>query len=340
MEQRKHPAQKAAEQVLKSFPQTTQWASRQLGKRQRLPGCLLSSADVLNQAILLDKLALKDLTALSALQNILAWRYSQSIYRFDPDLYREITATELDKAIPVEAFLTLPSWGLFIETQNFPHLGSMRAHGFFVSLSDDSHFKGYGLELRITYLVKDRGKLLTMPIPLTGGSVRDCISALQASAKRNLLNVSNNFAREMDESYGAELDINEAMIHDLAHCMALVLYLCSDQPDTDAPRAHALPKANKQGVIQPPPLSPKVWDVGIRFGQAYRRHQAASQTAAAADHNPGGHKRPHVRRAHWHGYWYGSKDGDNSREFRLRWLSPVMVGGKVEDMPATIVPVK
>ena len=46
-------------------------------------------------------------------------------------------------------------------------------------------------------------------------------------------------------------------------------------------------------------------------------------------------KRPHIRRAHWHGYWAGPRkpkldmpEDQQQRRFFYHWLHPMIVGGK------------
>lgn len=37
------------------------------------------------------------------------------------------------------------------------------------------------------------------------------------------------------------------------------------------------------------------------------------------------HVSPHVRRAHWHGYWLGKRD--NPTDLVIKWIAPVIVNG-------------
>lgn len=79
------------------------------------------------------------------------------------------------------------------------------------------------------------------------------------------------------------------------------------------------------------------WDVGLRIGAALRRaHDAESSEGAGS----GTHARPraHIRRAHWHTFWTGPRDGD--RVARVKWLPPIPVNVGDSDLPATVVPVK
>lgn len=344
MQVAKHPAQRLAEQVLKAFPNTIQHLQKKHKRpKDLLSACLISSGEILNMAIGLDGLESKGHRYLSALPNIYSWRYSQDIYRFDPDLYREITETALDNAIRPEAFFTLPAWGIYIESPGFGSNANWRKiDGFFVCLSDDRSRPGYGIELRLTFVMDGGKDCLCMPVPLVGGTVEDCLSALKLSAEQNLENLATlDFASSISTLLGLKMIITEDMIADIASCLSLVLYLCSERPDTDAPRGRTSPQINRRGEVIAPPIRPKKWDVGLRFGAAFRKYKQRSSgdNAAASEHNSSGSKRPHVRRAHWHGYWYGSRADGAEREFRLRWLPPSVIGN-FDDLTATVRSVK
>ena len=66
--------------------------------------------------------------------------------------------------------------------------------------------------------------------------------------------------------------------------------------------------------------------VGYRIGSAlrrvYRKYDTPSESSGKFRSSP----RPHIRRAHWHSYWIGPKDGE--RKVILKWLPPVLVGGE------------
>jgi len=61
-------------------------------------------------------------------------------------------------------------------------------------------------------------------------------------------------------------------------------------------------------------------DVGYRIGSELRAYE---RVKFERKQHQGGTKRPHMRRAHWHHYWTGPRDGD--RELVLKWLAPTMV---------------
>lgn len=73
----------------------------------------------------------RDLQKFNDLTNaitVIPWRYSRSVYRFDPDVYRELISTPFSGELPEEVLLCLPEWSIFVEMQGKAVLG------FFASL--------------------------------------------------------------------------------------------------------------------------------------------------------------------------------------------------------------
>jgi hypothetical protein len=105
--------------------------------------------------------------------------------------------------------------------------------------------------------------------------------------------------------------------------LARLLYLCSDEPEIDD-RAHPgeqprrpKPKRTKRGWRLFAAKKTRTWSVGERTGELIRH---ARDDAEATDRRV----TPHIRRAHWHGYWTGPKTGE--RRFSYKWLPPTVVG--------------
>lgn len=96
-----------------------------------------------------------------------------------------------------------------------------------------------------------------------------------------------------------------------------VAYLCSVNADI-VPSYIPVPGLRRNNAKR---RSQAEWhDVGCRIGADLR---AYSRSASRGEHN-GGTVRPHMRRAHWHHFWTGPRNGE--RKLVLRWLSPTMVG--------------
>lgn len=116
--------------------------------------------------------------------------------------------------------------------------------------------------------------------------------------------------------------------------ISLALYLCVRNADLPRLRPER-PEATRtrKGLRYFPPAETAVWDVGMRIGPALRQAQLQNVGVEAGD--SGKRPRAHVRRAHWHHYWTGPKNGE--RELILKWVSPTLVNMQsADDLPSVI----
>lgn len=81
----------------------------------------------------------------------------------------------------------------------------------------------------------------------------------------------------------------------------------------------------------------RTWDVGVRFGTAYRVaakefKKECNESVTVHSIKAGSPKRPHMRKAHWHRY----HTGKGRSETILKWLPPIFVLGSGKEIPVTI----
>ena len=236
------------------------------------------------------------------------WRYSQGIYRFDPDVFESLWTTKIRGNLPSEVLYRLPEWCVYIETpgHKFCH---MNLHGFFAHMEYDVSNEDH--ELRLLFDLDDY--LLPVPIHVGDWTLAEALNRTIEEAKVHI------------KGYDPEvLDISrrqlEGMAEFLAPMVSLVLYLCSDNPDFGPGKKpfRPLPKKTKKGWRLFPPASPTIWHVGASIGKQIRE---ARQAEATGQQHAG--VRPHLRRAHWHGYRVGPRS--KPQEFRYHWLPPILV---------------
>ena len=84
------------------------------------------------------------------------------------------------------------------------------------------------------------------------------------------------------------------------------------------------PNAGAGQAKKPPVVN---WDVGFRIGPSIEKalHRAKEANASCSGNGRGTNHsspRPHIRAAHWHHYWTGTKE---NRVLSLRWVSQVFV---------------
>jgi len=281
-----------------------------------------------------------DLATLGALAT---WRVTQGIYRFDPMVYNSVRDTPLDREIPCEILYRLPEWCVYIET---PGLGSedWSIHGAFGHLEFDIDTKRP--ELRLVF-DSDTGPL---PIPLHLGpwSLAEAMDRTVAESKRQMGLLGLHDLSDLRDPL-LNVEFRAFILPFVRQVVSLLLYLCSQAAEIGDGKTEPRKPQPKRVRGLPrlfPAEKPTMWDVGVRMGAALRRAYSA-ESARSAGHG-GAHSgpKPHIRVAHWHGFWSGPRDdgprkGTAERRFDVRWLPPISVNvDDLESLPAVARSVK
>ena len=264
-----------------------------------------------------------------------AWRCTQGIYRFDPALYDAVRETPIGGDLPHDMLYRLPEWCIYIETPGLLW-GASPLHGVFAHLEWDANTGR--AELR---LVMDSATALD-PLPLHIGPWT------LAESIHRMADVAAVQSVMAGVPVGGRAEAISGVKQQLEPVISLLLYLCSEASEigtTDKRPANPQPKRTKAGWRMFPAERLTTWEVGVRIGAALRRAYHAEQTGVGGTHAG---PRPHIRRAHWHGFRSGPtrrEDGTEiptgERQFALRWLPPIPVNvDDVADLPSTIRPVK
>lgn len=249
-----------------------------------------------------------------------SWRYSQGYYDYNPDVYSALTATPVAGDIPCGALLRLPEWCVYIATPGLTH-DSVPVHGFYAHMESDA--RDGRMELRL--LLDCESGFVPVPLHLGDWSVAEGIERMaQESARMQQYHeiAVQRPSQEVQDAAAAEL----ARVTGIA--LSLILYLCSEEPEIEDDRQPDArphlnrPQRTKRGKRIFVPERPRVWDVGKPTGERLRRAIAVHVTRHGV--------RPHIRRAHWHGFWSGTMDGE--RKFAYRWLPPIIVGDEQESI--------
>ncbi len=264
-----------------------------------------------------DKPSNQDILATSTLAALVAWRYSQGVYRFDETLLDSLTATDLDKPLPVDVLTRLPEYAVYIPLPDGLLETMPGVAGTFVSYDYD--YRRQQLELRFELFAKDR---VIGPVVLPLQTER----TIQEELEHVVSAVTARLWQEGKTEEAQKVKSPDTYARDVQKLVSLVLYLCSDKPEVDNLRqpgvspARLKPKKVKGGMALFPAQQVTVWEVGRSIGQSLR---TAAQTKSALG---GTHASPraHIRRGHWHGFWTGPRKGDN-RVFVLKWLHPMLV---------------
>lgn len=252
------------------------------------------------------------------------WRVTQGIYRFDPELSAALIQTPINGDLPSDLFYRLPEWCVYIETPG-QRWHDLMLHGFFSHLEWDANTGR--TELRL--VLDSEAALQPLPVHIGPWSLDEAIRRMATEAKRQSI---YHGASMLAAAIPAQPDLA------IAPLIALLLYLCSENAEmgdgTQRP-ANPMPKKTRHGLKLFAPDKTRIWDVGLRIGAALRRGRSDAPPLGNGTHAS---PRPHIRRAHWHGYWTGPKDGE--RRFILKWIPPTLINATTDELPTVIHPVK
>lgn len=276
----------------------------------------------------------KDIAAIGALAG---WRVTQSVYRFDPDIYEEIINTPINGNIPHEVLFNLPEWCLYIETPNMVFL-DRNILGFFVHLEYDVNKNRNELRLLLDVSSEDNfPELLSVIIHLGDFSLKESINKVFEEIKPVIKKIESEDLEILEQTETLSM-----LASSLEPFISLVLYICSlnsDIGDVNNKPYKPKPVKTKKGLRYFPPEKISLWEVGIRVGSALRKGKSEKQYSNTTFTGKGARKKPHIRRGHWHSFWLGPRDGE--RKLILKWIPPILVNVKdIEDLPVTIRPVK
>lgn len=245
------------------------------------------------------------------------WDITRGIYVFDSTLSDEIDSMDFS-GFKAALLYSLPEKGLFIEFGQYYEDVQGILHGAFVA--------GIPLPTDETalYILAEVGK--------SDGSTKVRLAKIV-------------FKNSDTISFSGLLEAGSKVIDTegntvpgdtrplwLQRILSRALYLSSAEPDIRNPR-EPRNKPNRH-VRNNGPV--RHWEVGYRFGAAFRKQLAEAEQRASTGHGGDERNRPrvHVRRAHWHSFWTGPKEGE--RKLITKWLPPTIVNAEGGELPAVI----
>jgi hypothetical protein len=268
-----------------------------------------------------------------------AWRLTQGIYRLDDTLLSELWDSDVEGALPVETLFHLPEWCVYVETPGRAIDAQSALHGFWAHLENDSN--DGRAELRL--LLDTDGGLLPAPLHLGKGkgTLADAAwgtidEAIAVSARKE-----GPIAAEATAIASSRL---QEGLERLRPLVSIVLYLCTTaeelRADDGRTPTRPRPRPGRRGEAPRnyPPAAPAYYPTGLRLGAALRAARDRAVDAPAAATGTGASPAGHVRRAHWHTFLLGPRDGQQRRE--VRWLPPILVRLEPDAVAPVIRPVR
>lgn len=267
---------------------------------------------------------------MDTLLTMTSWRMTQGIYRIDPDIYCDLISTPFSGDIPVDVLLRMPEWCIFVDADYYQYTHSQ----------EDRIIQIAGFWARIAF--KDG-----IPNLVVGPCLKDEFGAnFFAHGQLPLKGTIKEAVASLEERVIEKVEI-DLVVTFFGKMLNVLLYICSQNADITGKHGapcNPQPVKTKHGLKLFPPTEPRVWDVGVRMGAALRAAYAKADSEAIGTHAA---PRPHIRRAHWHGFRSGPKvDSEGvvipteKRKFELRWLPPIPVAMTDELLPSVIRPVQ
>lgn len=302
-------------------------------------------SSIVSATLKVKELSQKDAPRVFCLAAVGTWRVTQGIYQFDPDVYDAVRQTPLTKDIPCSILYRIPEWCVYIVTPGL-EWGNIKVHGAWAHLEWEMDT---GTN-RLQFVLDAEGGLLPISLHLGDWSLDEAIdrAITEAVEGKDITSFDvTTFNSVLGQRLGV-LDSSLAVVDTVVSMylpvvrplLALLLYICSQNSEIGDPSKR--PGNPKSKVVRGLARTfqaerATVWGVGVRLGSALRRAYQADRQAEGGTHAG---PRPHVRRAHWHGFWTGPLES-SERKFDLRWLPPIAVN--VDDskvLPAVMHPVR
>lgn len=260
-----------------------------------------------------------------------SWRRHKQVYRFDPDLFR-LLAEQADEntIIPKETLLHLPYQCIYIDLT--PQ--HCEADGVFVSwdLEVTGNMEITKSPLLLFTMVRGTSCYPNYVSFDYGETIQDIVDNMKANMRETIAKATKAMQRAMEAYFTMLGDTLPVFIQ-------LTLYLC-------AANREVAPEKEQEAVYRPPaPYAIKdkrrevrLFECGRQTGELIRKFQISGQIKRAKETaaGKGSPKRPHSRRAHWHHYWTGPRDG--KRQLILKWNPPAFINADLfgqKDLPTT-----
>lgn len=261
---------------------------------------------------------------LSFVPSVGTWRYSQGIYRFDPELLAALKDTPITGDLPAEVLLRLPEWAIYVETPGFDFY-SEPVEGFYASLDYNQQYQVP--ELRLMFAM-EHGKFQTLSIVLDDSPLETTLANMRKYVDLDV-DIKKLYPELTEEEKVSA--INQRFVEGLSPFLSLLLYICSEEPEIDSLREpgsspkYASARKTKRGWRFFPAEREHIWNVGRAVGEQLRKHNKNEGVV----HEPTGRTvRTHLRRGHWHGFWTGPRKTPGEQKFKLHWLPPIIVAPK------------
>lgn len=282
-----------------------------------------------------------------SLNALAAWRPAQGVYHFHSSLERELRTSDVSGKVPVGVLNLLPEWCPFVVFREPIKAYGIDCRGFFFRNSTAVYDAQRGQERTLEFVFWYGSFREHSSIPLRHATLEECVADWERDIRTTFEN-EPEYAEFMESTnlQDRDFDINEMLttqIRAVRQALPLVLYLCSANAEMRNDRTGkewrgSFPKVarNKKGEpVFLQPAEPEQIQVGYRIGA---KLEAARERERKEYAESGRRVTPHLRRAHFHSYWTGPRDGE--RKILIKWVAPILVGAAEDGVMPTFREVK
>ena len=273
-----------------------------------------------------------------SIANIMMWAENKQCFQFDADFIEELLKTD-NLSLNKDAWDFLPFRSFYVDISADRKLcEEIAGEGIFVTVEKScvEHEwtvpeEGLLREEWCVHLCKVSKDYFFHDIMVFPNMAIECEYPEEKSqVKIHDIVYENNKATGLDTR---NIIVNMKMYQVLV--AQILNYLSSEEPDiqeNEQTKMTYRPKNNSRAADRFSEI--RKWDVGVRFGTAFRRWRLSEKTApdlsntedtdgmTGKKQRKGCKVRPHSRKAHWSHYWYGS--GDNKVR-RPKWIAATFV---------------
>lgn len=265
----------------------------------------------------------KDYYYMSKLQTYGAWRNSLGIYKLDDDIVDDVAKSNIPSDTPIAIFAHLPEFCVYFDMTNLSISDdNTTLLGFWALYDYLPDFKNYRV-LKIFFDFGNKVNNIPTDILLSIDGQKTVEQSLT-----DAFNKTDDFSYK-DGSIFTSLK-NHMGLTKIA--LSFLLFLCADEPDISnilgepVSKDHLrLPRyqINKKTGAFIVPNTPCFYNIGTRLGGEIRLY---NERIGQSDDRISSRKRPHIRKGHWHGYWYGT---GQAKEFKVKWQPAIFVNSSV-----------
>lgn len=257
-----------------------------------------------------------------ALYQEYVWSLTKTSIVINEEVRSALINGKMNSAFPAEVFKRLPYWSVYI-----PVFDYSMTPGESPSTAIDA------IGMVVTRVNLDGDECIAIDLNFVMSSKKDLQNQfyfldLRGKTIAEALELKRVYnARHRDTPETAEETMN-TIPNILEWFLPVIAYVCSKQVpivngsgENEWVTHNPTPKKKGKGWVLRQAGKPKTITYGEELREALERHNAAIRES--------GDRKPHVRAAHWHGYWTGPRDG--KRNYIHHWIPPVIVSGTVKE---------